>query len=234
MVGARQLDSSADTETARQVSDRDAPMTQQPSSNAWGGAGIIPFFGKGRPNSEATTAPPSERGFQKLGGRKLESVLVSGGDGYGNPGPSRSKDERNLSNASFYRDSQGTYGGGPPSIDSSMAVGPATRRSAATSSNFELPLQDTVPDRSNASSPLDAISTSPPEIATIRAGPARVPIHTSGFVTPSRAETPPPVRAPAPHALSPVPRLRDAVGRSHPSFDGSRDSRGSRFAEEFD
>jgi len=55
----------------------------------------------------------SERGFYRVSGRKLPSVLQSGGDGYGG-----SIDETNtLHESSFYRDSQGFYGGpGSPSL----------------------------------------------------------------------------------------------------------------------
>lgn len=59
-------------------------MTQRSSSTPIAAAG---FFGRLRPVSSqtATTADtaPSERGFQKISGRKLPSVLASGGDGYG-------------------------------------------------------------------------------------------------------------------------------------------------------
>lgn len=59
-------------------------MTQRSSTTPIAAAG---FFGRLRPASSqtATTADtaPSERGFQKISGRKLPSVLASGGDGYG-------------------------------------------------------------------------------------------------------------------------------------------------------
>ena len=49
----------------------------------------------------------SERGFYRVSGRKLPSVLQSGGDGYGGG----NLDDLPLSGTSFYRDSQGIYGG---------------------------------------------------------------------------------------------------------------------------
>lgn len=59
-------------------------MTQRSSITPIVGAGL---FSRLRPASAqtATTADtaPSERGFQKISGRKLPSVLASGGDGYG-------------------------------------------------------------------------------------------------------------------------------------------------------
>lgn len=48
----------------------------------------------------------SERGFYRVSGRKLPSVLQSGGDGYGG-----GIGTNTLSGSSFYRDSQGFYGG---------------------------------------------------------------------------------------------------------------------------
>jgi hypothetical protein len=48
----------------------------------------------------------SERGFYRVSGRKLPSVLQSGGDGYGG-----GIDTNTFSGSSFYRDSQGFYGG---------------------------------------------------------------------------------------------------------------------------
>ncbi len=49
----------------------------------------------------------SERGFYRVSGRKLPSVLQSGGDGYGGG----IVEPNTLSGSSFYRDSQGFYGG---------------------------------------------------------------------------------------------------------------------------
>jgi len=51
----------------------------------------------------------SERGFYRVSGRKLPSVLQSGGDGYG--GGIDEPNPNTLSGTSFYRDSQGFYGG---------------------------------------------------------------------------------------------------------------------------
>ena len=48
----------------------------------------------------------SERGFYRVSGRKLPSVLQTGGDGYGG-----SMLDNTLSGSSFYRDSHGFYGG---------------------------------------------------------------------------------------------------------------------------
>jgi len=180
--------------------------------------GLVPFFRKLRPHSGQTTATTettsSERGFQNLGGRKIESVLISGGDGYGGAGRGS---VGNVSSSSFYRDSQGTYGG-PGSLPSSMFVGPGS----PTLSPSMSPL---------ASHPVSGEfgafhdpRSSDKEVAVMRPGPNRVPVRSPGFST---TATPPPSK-PAPQA-SPPPLVRpDGIGRSHPSMDGSR---GSKFAE---
>ncbi|KAL8995333.1 MAG: hypothetical protein Q9169_004908 [Polycauliona sp. 2 TL-2023] len=204
------------------------------------------FFRRLRPGSGATATTtettPSERGFQNLGGRKLESVLSSRGDGYGDvpfgaAGPSSARgpappsipiitgapgavpghsSPESLSGSSFYRDSQGFYGGPgqgqprpePASNSSSMFVGPG----------------------SPPQSPTQAPAGMPPGqegIAVMRPGPARTPITTQGGLSPMRGPasrgTPPPQ---IPGTIQERPR--DGLGRSHPSMDGSR---GSRFAE---
>jgi hypothetical protein len=66
----------------------------------------------------------SERGFYRVSGRKLPSVLQSGGDGYGG-----GIDTNTLSGSSFYRDSQGFYGGpGSPSSPSHPPAGISVQR----------------------------------------------------------------------------------------------------------
>lgn len=58
----------------------------------------------------------SERGFYRVSGRKLPSVLQTGGDGYGGG----INEANTLSGSSFYRDSQGFYGGpGSPTAGAS-------------------------------------------------------------------------------------------------------------------
>ncbi|KAL8847319.1 MAG: hypothetical protein Q9221_007635 [Calogaya cf. arnoldii] len=210
------------------------------------------FFRRLRPGSGATATTtettPSERGFQNLGGRKLESVLSSRGDGYGDvpfgaagtsatPGPSSARGQpppsipivsgapgavpghsspESLSGSSFYRDSQGFYGGpgqgqpgpDPASNSSSMYVGPASPPQSPTHAPPVMPQGQE-------------------GIAVMRPGPARTPITTQGGLSPMRG---PPARGtPPPHIPGTIPeRPRDGLGRSHPSMDGSR---GSRFAE---
>lgn len=193
-----------------------AAMTQ--SAAPFAGTGLVPFFRKLRPHSGQTTATndtaSTERGFQNLGGRKIESVLVSGGDGYGGPGRGS---VGNVSSSSFYRDSQGTYGG-PGSLPSSMFVGPGSPpmsppmsplKSHPISGEFGAYPDARAPDK---------------EVAVMRPGPNRVPVRSPGF---SPTATPPST-ATAPNP-PPPPMIRpDAIGRSHPSLDGSQ---GSKFAE---
>ena len=212
-----------------------------------------------RPHSSATAATtetaPSERGFQNFGGRKLDPILATGGDGWGNPGPSgaagpSSRPVRGfgvspaaglgaelrpatpqspLSETSFYRDSQGFYGGAPePEIGSNLLSMHGRPESPPPRS----------PDRPTpqfASSPLARVGSQAQrdqEVAFMRPGPARTPVtNQPGFPslrqpTPTGRGTPPPRPLPAAGAS---PTARDGVGRSHPSFDGSR---GSRFTEE--
>ncbi|KAI4124779.1 MAG: hypothetical protein LQ338_004638 [Usnochroma carphineum] len=215
------------------------------------GAGAA-FFRRLRPGSGATATTtettPSERGFQNLGGRKLESVLSSRGDGFGDipfgaasagaaPGPSTSRGQappsiptittapgaapghsspESLDGSSFYRDSQGFYGGPeqhgqsvaePPSNSSSMFVGPASP-----------PQSPTHPTP----------GSSPEGVAVMRPGPARTPVTTQPGLSPMRG--PPRQRGTPPPQIPGTiqERPRDGLGRSHPSLDGSRSS---RFAE---
>ncbi|KAI1853678.1 hypothetical protein JX265_003988 [Neoarthrinium moseri] len=121
-----------------------------------------------------------ERGFQKVSGRKLPSVLQHGGDGYSDP-----TDPRNtmMSDQSFYRDSTGWWGG--PDMPR-VAVGSPMRPESG--------------------------------IPVFHPGPARTPVTESGHFS---------------DTLEP-PAMRDPLGRSHPSQDGSNRSHGSgsRFTEE--
>ena len=196
-----------------------------------------------------------------MGGRKLESVLSSRGDGYSDPVPASGVPPRNyggtaaglglaagvaqpgasggagegpspgpseddtLSGSSFYRDSHGFYGGhegeaGPSGLSSTSPISTAPAVGG--------------PALHGGGGP----GNSEREIAVTRPSPARTPvINQPGYATfrqpPGTGRgTPPPDASrgtPPPRTLTPEPRQQDDVGRSHPSFDGSR---GSRFAEE--
>ena len=231
-------------------------MTERSSTAPIAGAG---FFRSLRPTSSqtATTADtaPSERGFQKISGRKLPSVLASGGDGWGDPpatgspaGPTgaaadlglaagvakgrspfddpppgqRPSPPQSLSGSSFYRDSHGFYGGVVPEEQTEASGSPGSSSSpthfaplGAAAGRSNVPLGRGSPNRRD-------------EAAQIRPGPARTPIINQPGYGSVRGRAPPtPVRGtPPPFGLQPV---RDGLGRSHPSQDGSR---GSRFRED--
>ena len=209
------------------------------------------FLKRLRPQSGQTAATtdttPSERGFQNLGGRKLESVLSSRGDGYSEPGmsagmaaasisgagPSSVPRQRpgfghspgpsepgSISRSSLYRESQGFQGGndGDPPLSSSLRPGSTTTTSMAA---YPIPPESGLPPEGVA-----GFGSGDTEIAIMRPSPARTPV-TGGFVPPPRS----PRNIPSPRSPgTPISRgHRDGLGRSHPSFDGSR---GSRFTED--
>jgi hypothetical protein len=69
----------------------------------------------------------SERGFYRVSGRKLPSVLQTGGDGYGDG----IYENQSLRGSSFYRDSRG-FRGGPGAMDMQRDSGvPVMRPSPA-------------------------------------------------------------------------------------------------------
>ena len=227
-------------------------MTQRSSTAPIAAAG---FFRSLRPTSSqtATTADtvPSERGFQKISGRKLPSVLASGGDGWGDLPPTgptagsagaaaglgvaagsakgrspfddpphgqRPSPSHSLSGSSFYRDSHGFYGGVVPEEQTETSSSPASSSSptyfaplGAAAGRSNVPLSHGSPSRRS-------------EAAQMRPGPARTPvINQPGFGSIRGGAPPRPVRGtPPPAGLQPV---RDGLGRSHPSQDGSRSSR---------
>ncbi|KUJ19781.1 uncharacterized protein LY89DRAFT_779685 [Mollisia scopiformis] len=77
-------------------------------------ANLTGFNKRGSRQTDRTVSSTaeSERGFYRVSGRKLPSVLQTGGDGYGDG----IGEPNTLSGSSFYRDSQGFYGGpGSPS-----------------------------------------------------------------------------------------------------------------------
>lgn len=221
------------------------------------------FLRRMRPGSGQTAATtdttPSERGFQNMGGRKLESVLSSRGDGYSDPVPASGVPPRNyggtaaglgltagagasrgggqgpspgpseddtLSGSSFYRDSHGFYGG-----SNEGAAGPSALTSISPA--VPAPAAGGLPPQ-GAGDP----GASDRDVVVTRPGPARTPVINEPGFAPLRQPpgtgrgTPPPGAGrgtPPSRALTPQLRQQDDVGRSHPSFDGSR---GSRFAED--
>jgi hypothetical protein len=198
----------------------------------------------------ASTAPEGERGFQKIAGRKIAPVLSTGGDGYGGDygafakdtaaGPSgHQRNEHSLAESSFYRDSQGFYGGRgtdtptyPPSpttgtVGTDEKVGPSQTR-------------DFAGQGPRTSSQYSVVSTRQDASAALRPSPARTPVTVSPSPSSIRLpiqQTPTMSDAPPMPAFAPSLQIPDAVGRTLPHQDGSRvsaRSRGStrsRFAE---
>ncbi|KAL8706925.1 MAG: hypothetical protein Q9201_000085 [Fulgogasparrea decipioides] len=169
------------------------------------GYGDIPF---GAAGTSTASGPSSGRGPPPP---SIPIITAAPGAAPGHSSP------ESFSGASFYRDSQGFYGGpgpgqpgpDPPSNSSSMFVGPAS------------PPQSPTYAPSTASQPHEGI-------AVMRPGPARTPVTTQGGPSPMRG---PPARGTPPPQIPGTiqERPRDVLGRSHPSMDGSR---GSRFAED--
>ena len=228
--------------------------TQRSSTAPIAAAGL---FGRLRPSSSqtATTADtaPSERGFQKISGRKLPSVLTSGGDGYGEKAVAgaagaavgagagavaASKDAPPMPQQKGVAPGQGPFAGLAP------ALRPSPPHSLSGSSFYRDSrgfYGGVVPESTSGSgatepsgSPTSSSPTFPSPLAI--AGGAKDP------GTPSRKPTmrPGPARTPvisAPGAVPPPRPVRgtppptgaqdprDLLGRSHPSEDGSRASR---------
>jgi hypothetical protein len=228
----------------------------QMSSHTPFAAAILSSTRRWRPQSSATTAtavtnyssvPDSERGFQRIAGRKIAPVIGSGSDQYGGnygaferdlaegrltrgahssaqAAPANNEDS-GLADKSFYRDSQGFYGGkGDPRPTSSTLVSSSlghTRGSTRDLANADSIGEDLREDATEG-------------YAVMRPSPARTPITSS----PSNSSLRLPIQqgplmepgAPPTPALPPylTGRRQDSVGRSLGSQDGSR---GSKFTE---
>lgn len=153
-------------------------------------------------NTESTlVSNSSERGFQKISGRKIPSVLQSGGDGYGGgfgdnlpPGPEMSMNFQPVSAAHLRT--------------------PASQPPTANPHGMPLDVNYT---RESGESELRVV---------VRPSPARTPVASSTNIASSHTPTSPRSTPEPPRVSSPTgPRRPDILGRSHPSFDGSRSSR---------
>ncbi|TPR08973.1 fructose-bisphosphate aldolase, class II [Aspergillus niger] len=200
------------TGTAEGSLPRSAEMTSRRSSDdpLFTASYFAPAFMKRWRQSHMTTrtdstlsSEPSERGFQKISGRKIPSVLQSGGDGYG-----------------------GGYEPGSPTASEPSTLfspsSPVQPRSPPTQPPVATPY----------GMPLDTSYTREAAevggVVVFRPSPARTPVTGSANASLSNEPTGPRVVSQV-GALSPtMPKRPDALGRSHPSFDGSR---GSRFTE---
>ncbi|KAJ5033538.1 uncharacterized protein L3040_008651 [Drepanopeziza brunnea f. sp. 'multigermtubi'] len=103
-------------------------MTERPSGGGLAALAGLTGLRRSSQRNTMSSAAESERGFYRVSGRKLPSVLHNGGDGYG--GGIMVPDTSSAS--SFYRDSQGFYGSPPlsPPIQRESGV-PVMRESPA-------------------------------------------------------------------------------------------------------
>ncbi|KAH6655091.1 hypothetical protein BKA67DRAFT_226070 [Truncatella angustata] len=87
-------------------------------------AALANLTGYKRNSQRTASSEGTERGFHKVSGRKLPSVLQHGGDGYSDPTSAANPRDTMMTDQSFYRDSQGYYTG--PDIPR-LAVGSPMR-----------------------------------------------------------------------------------------------------------
>ncbi|BCS22481.1 uncharacterized protein APUU_30706A [Aspergillus puulaauensis] len=167
--------------------------------------------------SLASTAPSSERGFQKVSGRKLPTGMHPDDFDY----------------SSSYGGGSFLEAGSPtdPTPDLSPTLPPVIPRSG-------FPSHQPPPPSNPFSAPLDSRYTreAPEEdVVVMRPSPARIPTSGSANATTwtegtARTSGMPMAFPMPPSGSGPIaiPKRPDALGRSHPSYDGSR---GSRFTE---
>ncbi|KXH69226.1 hypothetical protein CSAL01_09919 [Colletotrichum salicis] len=172
-------------------------LSFDPTTAAVGaGAGAGAMAAAHKPSSRRASEPSEtgERGFVRVAGRKLPSVLQSGGDGYTDPRDGTSA-AVNDDESVYFRNSQAFFD--PNGQTTRLALG----------------------------SPMRPVSG----VVVFKESPARTPVTES-------APFPPPAASPQsdPPFVPLQPPGRDPIGRTLPSQDGSRDSRGSasRFHED--
>lgn len=168
--------------------DPDTPSSRGPGMAERAGirplANVVPGFFRHHNRSEIEP-PPSERSFQKVSGRKLPSAFSEGmsSSDMSGPGPNvpLNPGERNLSSLSFYRDSQGFYGGEGDGIDRAaspddvpplhsagggmtLSPGPGRRPTVHTGGPYVMSPSSSVPSTPGIHSPnLATIPGSPPD-----------------------------------------------------------------------
>ncbi|KAJ5541476.1 hypothetical protein N7494_006552 [Penicillium frequentans] len=189
-------------------------MAERPSS-VFTTSYLAPAFMKRWRQSTMTTrtdstvdSNSSERGFQKISGRKIPPVLTHGGDGFGG----------------------GLDGDSPTIPDCLIGLSLPSASAGPSGGNLSSPGGHGPPPASPYGSPLDtnytreADEVPPPDRPKIQ-----LPVSNSvNFGSPKMVTSSPHL---IPQPQSAVPQQPDSVGRSHPSFDGSR---GSRFTESLD
>ena len=197
------------------TSHSNAPMTQNSAAAGVGtAAGVVGIGAMLKRMTGASTATtetvPSVKGFQNLGGRRLESVLKSGGDGFDEPEASGAQTP-----TSFSRGWSERFPYETPSKHSSLVVGPATPYRRPTDI-AELP---------------ESSSSGRPDSDTVKMmpSPARAATYTR---TPTRSINPPDsegVGLSQPQPLTRPRLLNDPFGSARYSQEGSRES---KFTEE--
>jgi hypothetical protein len=119
-------------------------------------AGLTGYKRNSQKTDTISSTAGSERGFYRVSGRKLPSVLQSGGDGYGDGVPGDT-----LSGQSFYRDSRGYYGGsGRPGDLSTPPIGISMQRDSGVPVMRPSPARTPVTEQSPFQDPPDL--TPPP------------------------------------------------------------------------
>ncbi|KAL3484112.1 hypothetical protein BJX62DRAFT_60488 [Aspergillus germanicus] len=208
---ARVRSDDSDGGLIREPSTRQMVSRDSDGAASFGAAYFAPAFMKRWRQSQVSTGEeslastaPSERGFQKISGRKLPSGI----------------------NPDFDYSAGGLEAGSPTESDISPTLPPVIPRSPSSSR----------PPPSNPfSAPLDTSFTrevAEDDVVFVRPSPARTPTAGSSNA-PTWAEASArtmPMAFPMPPTGTSVsiPKRPDALGRSHPSYDGSR---GSRFSE---
>ena len=181
-----------------------APMTHTPASLA---TSTMSLLNRMRPHSTATVeTAPSERGFQKISGRKLQqSAFISGGDGFDDPTTGQGRGEPGAygSYLGHERGDSGAQGNYIGPTDESVRVRPGPARTPQTFPAFTTVGSTTAIPRNDVDHPAYAVDNA------------------------SRGVNP----TPSSRSQDPSQFLRqpDPLGRSRPSHDGSR---GSKFAED--
>lgn len=157
-----------------------------------------------RSDSTISSSNPSERGFQKISGRKIPPVLTHGGDGYGGGVDGDSPTVPGFPPISPV--------GGPTSSPSTHAPPPTTPFGMVLDTKYTQEAEE------RAESPVRPSPVHLPVSSTVNFGVATT-------VTPSH-----PIAQPQ-SAIAIIPQRPDGLGRSLPSYDGSRSS---RFTESID
>lgn len=194
---------------SREVAERS--LSNDPLFNS---SNFAPVFTKRWRNSSMTattestvsSSNTSERGFQKLSGRKIAPVLIHGGDGYG-----------------------GGHDGDSPTIPGFFPVPPHGGGPSSSPTSHGPPVTSPYGMRldTNYTKETDEFNT------PTRPNAAHLPVSSSvNFGSPTTVN--PSYPAIQPQSAVPVsspPSRPDRLGRSLPSYDGSR---GSRFTESLD